>query len=104
VCPPTADQVNQGYLRCFIIMEDQDSVDNGAIVALDYAAAPATPAPPAGSAVGMASTPDGSGYWVAWSNGIVNPHGSAQSYGDASHLTLNQPITHIVSTPDGKGY
>jgi hypothetical protein len=102
VCPPTAAQVAQGFLRCGLVLADQSA--NGAVVALDYAAQPA-PAPVVnGSAVGMAATPDGGGYWIAWSNGNVTVHGDAQSYGNATTFHLNQPIAHIVSTSDGKGY
>ena len=60
------------------------------------------PAPP--TAVGIASTPDGGGYWIAYSNGAVSPHGDAGNYGGVSDLVLNAPINHIVATPDGKGY
>jgi uncharacterized protein YkwD len=55
-------------------------------------------------AVGMASTPDGNGYWVVRSNGSVSAHGDAVNYGSMSGTSLNAPITHLVSTPDGKGY
>ena len=101
VCPPTATQVAQGYLRCGVALADGD--ENVALVALDYSSAPPPP-PPSSTAVGMAATPDGGGYWVAWSNGNVTVHGDAQSYGNASQLNLNQPITHIVSSPAGNGY
>jgi hypothetical protein len=67
---------------------------------------PAPPPSPKGSTatVGMAATPDGSGYWLASSNGAVSARGSAQFYGSMAGQTLNSPIAHIVSTPDGKGY
>ncbi len=54
--------------------------------------------------VGMAATPDGSGYWLVRSNGAVSAFGSAQFYGSTVRLVLNSPIAHIVSTPDGRGY
>ena len=54
--------------------------------------------------VGMASTPDGLGYWLADSSGGVSPHGSAGNYGSMAGHPLNAPITHIVSTADGGGY
>lgn len=62
------------------------------------------PAPPPPTAVGIASTPSGGGYWIAYSNGAVSPHGDAGNYGGVSNLVLNAPINHIVSTPDGGGY
>ena len=61
-------------------------------------------APSSHTAVGIASTPDGGGYWIAYSNGAVFPHGDAEFYGGVSNLTLNAPVDHIVSTPDGRGY
>ena len=62
------------------------------------------PAPTAPTAVGIASTPSGGGYWIAYSNGAVAPHGDAGNFGGVSNLALNAPINHIVSTPDGGGY
>ena len=99
VCPPTAAQTAQGYVRCGVALADQ--AGNGSAVALNYLVPPPPPGTPA---VGMAATPDGQGYWVAWSNGDVTVHGDAPSYGNASTFNLAQPITHIVSTPDGGGY
>ena len=63
---------------------------------------PPAPAPP--TAVGMAATPDGGGYWIAYSNGAVSPHGEAQQFGGLSGHDLNAPVNHIVATPDGLGY
>jgi hypothetical protein len=63
---------------------------------------PVSPPPP--TVVGMAATPDGSGYWLAKSDGAVTDFGAAQFYGSMAGLALNSPIAHIVSTPDGKGY
>jgi ligand-binding sensor domain-containing protein len=53
--------------------------------------------------VGMASTPDGKGYWLVTSNGTVLRYGDAKLYG----MMGNKPKSHCVgmaSTPDGKGY
>ena len=103
VCPPTAAQQSQ-YGDCFLALADQG--ENGGTVGLVYATSP-TPAPApvaAVTAVGIASTTDGGGYWIAWTNGNVTVHGDAGNYGNASSLTLNQPIAHIVATPDGRGY
>ena len=54
--------------------------------------------------VGLASTPDGKGYWLADDAGAVSPHGSAVSYGSLIGHQLNAPIADIVSTSDGLGY
>jgi hypothetical protein len=59
--------------------------------------------------VGMASTPDGNGYWMVGADGRV------YAYGDASLFTLaggngsefiqpNKPIVGMAVTPDGRGY
>ncbi len=61
---------------------------------------PNTPAP----VVGMASTADGGGYWLARADGSVSPHGDAASYGSMAGTALAAPVSHIVATPDGGGY
>ena len=58
----------------------------------------------AGTAVAAAPTPDGRGFWVAWSNGAVSAEGDAHWYGDMSGHVLNRPIVGIASTPNGGGY
>jgi hypothetical protein len=101
VCPPTAAQAGLG--DCILAITD--GLDLSAINLQYGQSTPApVPAPPPPTAVGMASTADGGGYWVAWSNGNVTIHGDAQNYGNASGLQLVSPITHIVATSDGKGY
>ncbi len=54
--------------------------------------------------VGLASTPNGSGYWLADAAGGVSAHGAAVNYGSLAGHALNAPIAHIVSTSDGLGY
>ncbi len=61
-------------------------------------------APVANSAVAIARTPDGGGYWVASSTGSVYPFGDAHSYGSITGLALNAPIVAMAATPDGGGY
>ena len=58
----------------------------GSLVALSTPTSPATAAPSATvqTAVAIASTPDGNGYWVASSTGAVYPFGDAASYGSMS--------------------
>jgi hypothetical protein len=101
VCPPTPAQQAQ-YGDCLLVLAD--SAENGGTVGLVYQTAPAPAPTQAVTAVGIASTPDGGGYWIGWSNGNVTVHGDAVNYGDAAALHLNQPISHIVATPDGRGY
>jgi hypothetical protein len=54
--------------------------------------------------VGMASTPDGQGYWLVGSDGGVFAYGDAQFYGSTGAIHLNQPIVGLAATPDGLGY
>ena len=54
--------------------------------------------------VGIAATPDGNGYWIADSEGGVEPFGDAVFFGSMAGRALNAPINHIVATPDGSGY
>ena len=71
---------------------------------------PAPPPPPVTTGtltapvVGIASLPDGTGYWLANAAGAVSAHGNAVNYGSMAGHHLNAPITHIVGTPDGRGY
>jgi hypothetical protein len=44
------------------------------------------------------------GYWKVSTNGGVSFCGGAVNYGSMSGQSLNQPVTGIVSTPDGGGY
>jgi uncharacterized protein YjbI with pentapeptide repeats len=73
-------------------------------VTVDNPAAPVSEGDLPAPIVGMASLPDGSGYWLVDAQGGVSAHGFAVDYGSMAGQTLNAPITHIVSTPDGKGY
>ncbi len=63
-----------------------------------------SPAPLTAPVVGIASTPSGSGYWLADAAGGVSAHGGAVFYGSMTGVTLNSPVTHIVATSDGQGY
>ncbi len=54
--------------------------------------------------VGMASTSDGKGYWIAGADGTVRAFGDASDFGSAAGLPLAAPVVAIVSTPDNKGY
>ena len=56
------------------------------------------------SFVGLASTPDGQGYWQATSDGQVLAFGDARWFGSMSGTVLNHPIVGIASTPTGNGY
>ena len=57
-----------------------------------------------GAAVGMASTPDGKGYWIAGADGTVRAFGDAADFGSAGGLPLAAPVVGIEATPDGKGH
>ena len=95
VCPASQEQVNEVGLECVLLVEDAAGDLDG--IQLSYL-------PPPVTYTGIASTPDGKGYWLVESNGAVYPFGDAVNYGSAAELSLNAPMSHIVATPDGKGY
>jgi hypothetical protein len=61
-------------------------------------------APPGSAAVGVASTPDGYGYWLALKAGGVRAGGDAHLYGSMAKAHLDSPIVGLAATPDGRGY
>ncbi len=71
---------------------------------IDITDPPATTGPLGGQVVGIASLPDGLGYWLVDAAGGVSAHGDAVDYGSMAGQPLNSPIAHIVSTADGRGY
>ena len=52
--------------------------------------------------VGMASTPNGKGYWLATAKGAVYAFGNAKAYGSPSHVA--SPIVGMAAAPGGDGY
>ena len=87
-------------------------LDSTGASALDFtwtAVLPSLPGTAGGAAlsapaVGIASTPDGQGYWLVASDGGVFAFGDASFYGSMGGKRLAQPIVGIASTPDGHGY
>jgi hypothetical protein len=87
-------------------------VDSSGSPALDFswnsvlAYLPGTPvaAVLAAPAVGIASTPDGQGYWLVGADGGVFAFGTATFDGSMGGRHLDAPIVGISSTPDGHGY
>jgi len=74
----------------------------------EVSAIPFNPYTPVGKLVGpvisMASTADGSGYWLATASGTVSPHGSAVNLGSPNGLVLAAPVQKIVADPKANGY
>jgi hypothetical protein len=56
-----------------------------------------------GPLVGIASTPDGNGYWTTTASGQVTGEGDAANFGSVTSA-LRAPIVGIAATPSGKGY
>jgi SpoIID/LytB domain protein len=56
------------------------------------------------TAVGLSTTGDGQGYWVAGSNGGIYGFGDAAFQGSADSLALTRPMVGIARTPDSGGY
>ena len=55
-------------------------------------------------AVGMASTPDGRGYWLVAADGGIFAFGDAGFYGSMGGTRLAAPIVGMVASNDGRGY
>ena len=51
--------------------------------------------------VGMASTFDGSGYWLVASDGGIFAFGDAPFFGSTGGLPLQKPIVGMAASPDG---
>jgi L,D-peptidoglycan transpeptidase YkuD (ErfK/YbiS/YcfS/YnhG family) len=56
------------------------------------------------TAVGITSTHDGGGYWIASSTGAVYPFGDAHTFGSMAGGGLNAPIVGMTTTADSGGY
>ncbi len=54
--------------------------------------------------MGMASTPDGGGYWEVAADGGIFSFGDARFHGSMGGTHMNQSIVGMASTPDGGGY
>jgi len=54
--------------------------------------------------VGIASTPDGKGYWLLGADGGVFTYGDAGFFGSEGGSGLQAPIVGMAPTPTGKGY
>ncbi|MDP9332823.1 MAG: VCBS repeat-containing protein [Actinomycetota bacterium] len=57
-----------------------------------------------GTAVAIAATHSGSGYYVLDNSGGVFPFGDARSLGSMAGFHLNAPIIALAPTPSGRGY
>jgi ABC-type branched-subunit amino acid transport system substrate-binding protein len=69
--------------------------------AIDYGSLNIVPNNPI---VGIATTPDGGGYWLVATDGGVFSFGDAKFYGSTGNLHLNAPIVGMAATSDGGGY
>jgi hypothetical protein len=96
-CPPTPAQQAAGVV-CQIAVGDESGDD--AAVSISFSTVPTnTP-----SVVAMAGTSDGSGYWLAASDGGVFTFGDAGFFGSLGGKVLNAPIVGLAPTTDGGGY
>jgi ribosomal protein L24E len=79
---------------------------SAAVASIGLLAAPAEAAanPWPHSVVNGFSTPSGTGFWIVYGDGTVNPYGTARFLGDASNLALKGPIVGGAVAPDGRGY
>ncbi|MGH9078939.1 MAG: Ig domain-containing protein [Acidimicrobiales bacterium] len=95
--------VTSGRSVFTVQVTDQSGTGVRADLAITVSAGPG-PGTLAQPVVGLASTPDGGGYWVVDAAGSVMSFGDATFFGSTVGLPLNLPINHIVATPDGGGY
>jgi len=70
---------------------------------------PTLPGSPGGAglyapAVGVASTPNGGGYWLASADGGVFCFGNAGFFDSMAGQPLSAPVVGMAATPDGGGY
>jgi len=56
------------------------------------------------TAIAIAPTASGKGYWIADSDGTIETHGDARSYGSPVSTHLNASIIGMATTPSGNGY
>ena len=70
-------------------------VDNLNVGLLDYVNA---------DMVGMASAPDGKGYWLVASDGGIFSFGDAGFYGSASTTPIAAPVVGMAADPATGGY
>jgi hypothetical protein len=57
-----------------------------------------------GTAVAMAATHSGNGYYLLDNSGGIFPFGDARSFGSMAGVHLNAPILALAPTPSGRGY
>ena len=77
----------------------------GAVAPFGDAQSFGSPSPSASNPlVGIDSTPDGKGYWLAGSGGGVFSYGDAGFFGSLGSQHLNSPVVAIAATPTGHGY
>jgi hypothetical protein len=78
----------------FGVEVEADGLSSTAVLDSEWYAVPAV--------VGMASTADGRGYWIASANGTVRNFGDAPALGDFT--VPNQSMVAISASPDHRGY
>ncbi|HUD06182.1 MAG TPA: hypothetical protein VMR18_04695 [Candidatus Saccharimonadales bacterium] len=54
--------------------------------------------------VDMAPTPNGEGYWLEASDGVVSKFGNAKNYGSAGEYLVQSDFVGMAPTPNGEGY
>jgi hypothetical protein len=105
---PQADDTRAAVANFLNIAERHDSVTRTSFdteVATDGLSSVAVLDPgwyAAPEVVGMASTADGGGYWIASNNGTVRNFGDAPALG--AYTVPNDSIAAIAASPDGRGY
>ncbi len=96
-----ANLAPSAQLSAQVLAARSDGIVTGAGIAA-FRGSPGPNAP--ARLVAMAGLRDGSGYWVARSDGAVSAHGNARRYGSVSAANLSTPVVAMSPHPDGRGY
>jgi len=101
---PTGYQGYPGWAELLVDTSGAPAADFNWSQVTPYLAGTAGGEGVSGATVGIASTPDGGGYWITTSNGGVFAFGDATFYNSLAGVNLAKPIVGIAATPDGHGY
>ncbi len=83
---------------------DRFNGTEASLLALAGGSTSASDVPNPSDYVGIASTADGHGYWIAKGDGGMFSFGDAAFYGSAANDHLAMPAVGVAATPDAKGY
>ena len=78
---------------------------DGTVYAYGGAADHGSSTPPGNTRLaGIAASPSGNGYWLAFSDGSIASRGDTRFFGDTGFMGLAAPVVGLEATPTGRGY